>query len=96
MASTCAWRRNGSPAYAGPVKRPQGYAGTDRQIRGALMAVLRDSDGPVGRTTLDLAWPDATRRATALASLLADGLACEVAPGVFALAGDDASAYDDA
>jgi A/G-specific adenine glycosylase len=88
MVSTCAWRRNGSPAYAGPVKRPQGYAGTERQIRGALMSVLRESVGPVARTQLDLAWPEAARRESALASLLADGLACEVAPGVYALAGD--------
>jgi A/G-specific adenine glycosylase len=88
VTATCAWRRNGSPAYTGPVKRPQGYAGTDRQIRGALMAVLRDSDGPVGRTTLDLAWPEAARRDSALASLIVDGLACEVSPGVYALAGD--------
>ncbi len=88
MSSTCAWRLGGSPAYTGPQKRPQGYAGTERQVRGALMAVLREAVGPVGRTQLDLAWPEPARRASALASLLADGLVCEIAPDVFALAGD--------
>jgi A/G-specific adenine glycosylase len=94
METSCAWRLAGSPPHQGPVKRPQGYAGTDRQIRGALMAVLRESEGPVGRTTLDLAWPEAVRRDTALAGLITDGLACEVAPGVYALAGDVERAYD--
>jgi len=36
----------------------------------------------------------AARRDTALASLIADGLACEVSPGVFALAGDVEAAHD--
>ena len=35
------------PALEGRAKRPQGYAGTDRQVRGRLLAVLRDAEGPV-------------------------------------------------
>jgi A/G-specific adenine glycosylase len=86
--SRCAWRANGFPASTNPPRRPQGYAGTDRQIRGALMAVLREATGPVGRVQLDLAWPEADRRETALTSLIVDGLAVEVRPGYIALAGD--------
>jgi A/G-specific adenine glycosylase len=88
VRATCAWRAAGSPASTVPARRPQGYAGTDRQIRGALLAVLRDTAGPVARTTLDLSWPDAARRATALATLLDDGLVAEVRPGEYTLAGD--------
>jgi len=84
----CAWRASGSPPSTKPGRKPQGYAGTDRQIRGALLAVLRESAGPVARTELDLSWPDAGRRETALTSLIVDGLAVEVRPGVFALMGD--------
>jgi A/G-specific adenine glycosylase len=88
VQNRCAWRANGSPPSTKPGRRPQGYAGTDRQIRGALLAVLRDSSGPVARLELDLSWPDHGRRESALASLVVDGLAVEVRPGVFALAGD--------
>ena len=35
------------PAAGRPGRRPQGYAGTDRQVRGRLLAVLRDAEGPV-------------------------------------------------
>ena len=70
----CAWRAAGSPAWTGPPRRGQAYAGTDRQCRGALLAVLRSSDVPVGPAELEAAWPDAVQRERALTSLIADGL----------------------
>jgi A/G-specific adenine glycosylase len=85
LADDCAWRRAGSPPYAGPTKRPQGYAGTDRQVRGLLLAVLRDSDGPVEQPRLDVVWPDATQRGRALDGLVADGLVDPLPDGRFAL-----------
>jgi len=83
----CQWRAAGSPPASGPTRRPQTYAGTDRQIRGRLLAILRDATGPVPTAALDAAWPDPTRRAGALASLLDDGLAVEVDAGHYALGG---------
>ena len=53
VADLCAWRLAGSPAYDGPPRRGQTYAGTDRQCRGRLLAVLRDADGPVPGSRLD-------------------------------------------
>jgi A/G-specific adenine glycosylase len=85
LVDTCAWRRAGQPPYAGPTKRPQGYAGTDRQVRGLLLAVLRDSDGPVEQPALDIVWPDGTQRARALDGLVADGLVEPLPDGRFAL-----------
>jgi A/G-specific adenine glycosylase len=73
----CAWRAAGSPAYDGPVRRVQGFAGTDRQVRGRLMAVLRDRPGPAGAEELAAVWPDAEQRDRALAGLVADGLLVE-------------------
>jgi A/G-specific adenine glycosylase len=87
LSTRCAWRAAGSPPATGPGRRPQTYAGTDRQIRGRLMEILREATGPVPLSALDAAWPDATRRAGALASLLDDGLAIELAPGRYALGG---------
>ena len=70
----CAWRSAGSPAYAGKARRVQPFVGTDRQVRGLLMAAVRDADGPVDADTLRAAWADDDQRDRALASLLADGL----------------------
>jgi A/G-specific adenine glycosylase len=75
LAAICAWHQAGRPASDGPSRRPQGYAGTDRQVRGLLLEVLRDADRPVPAARLDAVWPDADQRARALAGLLADGLA---------------------
>jgi A/G-specific adenine glycosylase len=85
LATECAWRRAGSPEYAGPAKRPQTYAGTDRQVRGLLLAVLRESDAPVEQPRLDLVWHDPAQRARALDGLVADGLIDPLPDGRFAL-----------
>ncbi len=74
VADLCQWRRAGCPAYDGPPRRGQAWTGTDRQCRGRLMAVLRDSPVPVPKVQLDLVWPDALQRERALDGLVADGL----------------------
>ena len=84
-ARTCAWRAAGYPAHDGAPRRPQAWAGTDRQCRGRLMAALRDNDGPVHRSRLDTAWPEAAQRERCLASLEADGLLVQVGPSTYAL-----------
>ena len=61
------------------------YDGTDRQCRGRLLAVLRESDGPVPAALLDAAWADESQRARSLASLVADGLAESLPGGSYAL-----------
>ncbi len=87
--SQCRWRQAGYPAGDGPPRRPQTYAGTDRQVRGVLLDVLRTSDFPVTRTQLDVAWlTDTEQRDRALDSLLADGLVTRTIDGCFTLAGE--------
>jgi A/G-specific adenine glycosylase len=85
LADVCAWRAAGSPAHDGPPRRGQSYAGTDRQVRGKLLAVLRDADGPVPQPALDAVWHDPVQRARALAALITDGLVEPLAPGVYRL-----------
>ena len=88
--SVCQWRSAGFPPSEGPARRPQGYAGTDRQVRGRLMDVLRGSEVPVTRAQLDVAWlTDTIQRDRALDSLLADGLVAKTSDGRFALAGEE-------
>jgi A/G-specific adenine glycosylase len=74
LSRYCAWRAGGQPLPPGPTRRPQRYQGTDRQVRGALLAVLRDAPGPVSRAELDRVATDAGQRRRALSSLVADGL----------------------
>ncbi len=85
IADRCAWRRAGSPEYAGPTAPPQRFTGTDRQVRGLLLDVLRGSPAPVGKAALDLAWAVAGQRDRALDSLVADGLVDPRPDGTYAL-----------
>ncbi len=89
VAAGCGWRRAGYPEPpGGPVRRrAQPYAGTDRQVRGLLLAVLRDATGPVPVAVLDVVWPDADQRVRALASLVADGLVAPAPGARYHLAG---------
>nr|WP_123029056.1 A/G-specific adenine glycosylase [Mycolicibacterium stellerae] len=87
--SVCAWRSAGYPAATTQSRRTQRYAGTDRQVRGRLLDVLRGNDSPVTRAELDIAWlTDTAQRDRALDSLLVDGLVEQTADGRFALAGE--------
>jgi A/G-specific adenine glycosylase len=70
----CAWLAAGRPAYAGRARPVQRFAGTDRQVRGRLLDVLRGASGPVARAALDATWDDAAQRDRCLFSLLEDGL----------------------
>ncbi|TFE55196.1 A/G-specific adenine glycosylase [Streptomyces sp. ICN441] len=74
VAHLCAWRLAGKPAHEGPPRRGQTYAGTDRQVRGKLLAVLREAVRPVPRAVLDRVWDDPVQRARALDGLVSDGL----------------------
>jgi len=59
VAAACAWVAAGKPE---PHYTPKGqaWAGTDRQVRGAMMAILRASDAPVeAARLLDVAPPEA-------------------------------------
>jgi A/G-specific adenine glycosylase len=85
VSEACAWLAAGSPALDAPVKRPQAFAGTDRQVRGLLMAVLRGSEHPVPVEALDAVWHEPVQRARALDGLVADGLVDPLPDGRYAL-----------
>ncbi len=85
VAATCRWRAAGHPPYDGPPRKAQTWAGTDRQCRGRLLAVLRDHDGPVHESRLSTAWADEPQRRRCLAGLVEDRLAVRTAAGSYAL-----------
>ncbi|MEO6501405.1 MAG: A/G-specific adenine glycosylase [Jatrophihabitantaceae bacterium] len=85
IASRCAWRLAGYPPFQGPVARPQRFTGTDRQVRGLLLDVLRGCAEPVSGPALDAAWPEPVQRQRALDALVADGLVDPLPDGRYAL-----------
>ena len=79
----CAWQGLGTPAYAGPPRRGQRYLGTDRLVRGLLLAALRAAEGSLPVAELLAGVPDDAlrdpdgdphQRERCLDSLVVDGL----------------------
>ena len=87
VADLCRWRALGYPAHDGPQRRTQSYEGTDRQCRGRILQLLRDAEGPVTRSAIDLVWDKPEQRERALDGLVADGLVEPVGDDDFALPG---------
>ncbi|KGF24569.1 adenine glycosylase [Corynebacterium tuscaniense DNF00037] len=88
IADSCAWLAAGSPPPTAEElagKKVQKFAGTDRQVRGKIMKVLREAPAPVPQSAIDVVWPDAPQRTRALYSLLEDGLAVQNEDGRFHL-----------
>jgi A/G-specific adenine glycosylase len=81
VAHECAWLGAGRPPYLGARRAVQKrYEGSDRQVRGILLATLRKAVAPVPSDELETLWPHHEQRERALAGLVSDGLA---------IAGDD-------
>ena len=83
IAKLCEWRGAGYPDNA-PTKRPKqaAFAGSDRQVRGRIMQLLRSAEHAVDRNSaLDAGahggTVDADQPQRALDSLLTDGLVVE-------------------
>lgn len=92
IAADCAWLALGKPEWDndthGEKPKPQKFAGTDRQVRGLLMDVVRDNSGGVKKSQLDVVWPDPVQRERALQSLLDDGLMTRSPAGLYGLPGE--------
>jgi A/G-specific adenine glycosylase len=85
VADVCAWRAAGFPPNIRADGRSQRYTGTDRQVRGRLLDVLRAS--PDRSTRPNSTSPGRISRSVgrALESLIADGLIDPLDDGRFAL-----------
>ena len=88
VAAGCVWLAAGKPGSDQRTTRPQRYEGTDRYVRGLIMARLRE--GPANTQALRALWPsDPTQLDRALDSLVADGLVDPSSPARFTLPGDN-------
>jgi A/G-specific adenine glycosylase len=75
IAGECAWRAAGHPAYDGARRAAQKkYEGSDRQVRGLILAALRRRDDALPPQELEELWDEPMQRGRALDGLLADGL----------------------
>jgi A/G-specific adenine glycosylase len=92
VARHCAWLARGQPAPDGG-RRAQRYDGTDRQCRGRLLALLRETDVPAYRAHFDALWPDPLQLERALDGLVADGLVDPLPDGRYALPGSGPSSW---
>lgn len=82
LVAVCAWRAAGYPAYDGPVKtRQKRFAGSDRQVRGIIMAELRSTHRALTEEELQPLWPDREQFERALAGLVTDRLAVPIDGG---------------
>ncbi len=86
IATACAWRLAGYPAYDGPRKAVQArFEGSDRQVRGLVLRELRAAHRPVARDDLTGLWAEAAQLDRAIDGLVADGLAVADPQGGLAL-----------
>lgn len=90
LLDQCQWQKLGCPfpseeELASAKKRVQKFVGTDRQVRGLIMDVLRNATAPVPLSAIDVVWPDDAQRSRALFSLIEDGLAEQNEAGYFHL-----------
>ncbi|MDJ0339454.1 A/G-specific adenine glycosylase [Cryobacterium sp. PH31-O1] len=78
----CAWRAADYPEYTGTRKTVQKkFEGSDRQVRGLIMAELRSTHRSVTDAEIATLWPDAAQLRRSLASLVTDGLAVPAPDG---------------
>jgi A/G-specific adenine glycosylase len=82
ISELCVWRSLGYPEALGESTPKQAkYDGSDRQVRGLILAELRAADVPVTRPELSLVWKDAEQLDRSLAGLILDGLAVDTGSG---------------
>jgi len=79
----CAWRAAGYPASGLAKRQTQAWHGTDRQVRGRILAVLREASAPVVLSGID--GVETAQFERALASLMADGLVTDAGGGAYSL-----------
>lgn len=84
VSTECAWLNAGCPTSA-IEKRTQKFTGTDRQVRGKILELMRASAPFVSEPEIMKVWPDEVQLNRALKSLMKDGLVVQNQHGTFQL-----------
>lgn len=86
LEKTCAWNANGRPDNAARPRGQATFAGSDRQVRGLILATLRNAARSSTRAELFGSSTDEVQFERALVSLIADGLIEAMRSGRYRLA----------
>jgi A/G-specific adenine glycosylase len=72
----CPLRRTcpGPRPSTGRTTRPQPWHGSDRHVRGLVMALVREAEGPVSAAAVEAVWPDRVQLARCVDGLVGDHL----------------------
>lgn len=89
ISLACAWHMAGYPDGTRPRQQAR-FEGSDRQARGRVLAVVRESPFAVKPSVIEAAWPDGDQRARAVEGLVSDGLIEVDDEGRFQLPGSTA------
>jgi A/G-specific adenine glycosylase len=82
ISAECRWRALGYPDEDAPRARKQAkYEGSDRQVRGLVLAELRSTHLVITRDELATVWADDKQLERSIAGLLLDGLVVETGDG---------------
>ncbi|QSB05265.1 A/G-specific adenine glycosylase [Natronoglycomyces albus] len=87
LRERCEFASRGLKPLDGPSRKPQRYAGTNRQVRGLILNELRSSQGTIPRARIDAVWSQEAMRNEALAQLLEEGLVESDGAGNFGFPG---------
>lgn len=82
----CRWLAVGRPTRTVHAAK-QTWHGTDRQVRGRILALLRAAPGAVAADDVVALWPDDAQRERCVSSLLHDGLLARTPESTFVLPG---------
>ena len=75
LIAVCQWKLADFPVDQSVLPRTQArYEGSDRQVRGLILALLRDEPTVHGRERLEQLWPKRQQLLRAVDSLVSDGL----------------------
>lgn len=85
LTSTCSWLAAGRPENVTPPNRQAPFAGSDREVRGRILQLVRSTPTGVCQADIDLTWPHPEQLRRAQDSLLADGLLVPAADGRYSL-----------
>lgn len=78
MMTICRWRSAGYPVDDSVLPRTQArYEGSDRQVRGFILALLRDEPGDHSLAEVTALWHSPSQLNRSLRSLVSDGLVVE-------------------
>ena len=88
LRETCAWFSAGCPDNATAPNRQARFVGSDREVRGRVLQLVRSTPSGVSQHEIDMTWQNFEQVRRAQESLVEDGLIVAIPDGRFSLPAD--------